>query len=115
LNAVRRNEVRNQNGNIAAVTEFEYDNTYGSGNLTATKRWDSVKSATPPGVGQLNTANSQVLTRSYGSYGNLSDIYEPEVRTHITYEGTGSYPARVDYAYQTTAQRSWSYQWHVPS
>jgi RHS repeat-associated protein len=115
LDALRRKETRDGVGAIAAVTEFDYDDPYRSGNVTAEKRWDSVKSPSPPGLGSLNSSNSQVLTRSYGAYGNLEDIYAPEVRTHITYDSSGSFPTRVDYAYQTSAQRSWTYDWNATS
>ena len=115
LNAVQRKEVRDGSGTIAAVTEFEYDDPYRTGNVTAEKRWDSVKSPGAPGPGALNSSNAQVLRRSYGASGNIEDIYEPEVRTHITYDATGSVPTRVDYAYGTSAQRSWTYDWNVAS
>jgi YD repeat-containing protein len=53
--------------------------------------------------------------RSYDGYGNITDFFEPEIRTHIAYDGTGSVPIRVDYAYQTAQQRSWLYNWKVSS
>jgi hypothetical protein len=112
LNALRRKEIRDSADAIVAVTEFEYDDAYRSGNLTAEKRWDSVKSPAPPGPGTLNPGNSQVLTRSYGAYGNLEDIFEPEVPTHITYDSSGSFPEQVIYALGTSAQRAWRYEWN---
>ncbi len=112
LNALRRKEIRDGADAIVAVTEFEYDDAYRSGNPTAEKRWDSVKSPAPPGPGTLNPGNSQVLTRSYGAYGNLEDIFEPEVPTHITYDSSGSFPEQVIYALGTSAQRSWRYEWN---
>ena len=112
LDALRRREIRDgMNGAIVAVTEFTYDDPYRSGNVTVESRWDSVKSPGAPGLGGLFNWNSQVLTRFYGAYGNLRDIYDPEVRTHISYDPTGSFPTRVDHAYGTSAQRSWIYEW----
>ena len=122
LDAVRRTEVRDGSENIAAITEFEYDDPLGKGNLTATKRWDNVKSPSPPGIGQLSSANSQVQRRGYDTngHGNVTDIYDPpvtangpEIQTHITYDSTDSFPERIDYAYQTSVQRSWIYHWKV--
>ena len=115
LDAVQRKEVLDGSGNSAAVTEFLYDDAFSTGNVTSELHWDSVKSAAAPGLGSLSVANSQVLTRSYDGYGNITDFYEPEIRTHIAYDGTGSVPIRVDYAYQTAQQRSWQYTWKVSS
>jgi RHS repeat-associated protein len=111
LNAVRRSAMSDAS-TIFAVTEYDYDDPLTRGNVTAEKRWDSVKSSSVPGLGQLNTFNAQVLTRSYDAYGNLTDSYEPEVRTHITYDANFDMPVRVDYAYGTTSQRSWQYSWN---
>jgi len=113
LDAVQRKEVSDGSGNKAAVTEMAYDDPFRAGNVTSELHWDSVKSASAPALGALSASNSQVLTRSYDGYGNITDYYEPEIRTHITYDGTGSVPARVDYAYQTAQQRSWGYSWNV--
>ena len=115
LDAVQRKEISDGSGNRAAITELVYDEAFSAGNVTSELRWDSVKSAAAPGLGSLSAANSQVLIRSYDGYGNITDFYEPEIRTHITYDGTGSVPTRVDYAYQTAQQRSWLYDWNVPS
>ena len=115
LDAVQRKEISDGSGNKAAVTEFVYDDAFRAGNVTSELHWDSVKSASAPGLGSLSAADSQVLQRSYDGHGNITDFYEPEIRTHITYDGTGSVPVRVDYAYQTPLQRSWQYNWAVSS
>jgi RHS repeat-associated protein len=115
LNAVQRKDIGDASGNKASVSELVYDDAFSAGNVTSELHWDSVKSASAPGPGLLSLANSQVLTRSYDAYGNITDVYEPEIRTHITYDGTGSVPIRVDYAYQTAQQRSWQYDWKVSS
>jgi RHS repeat-associated protein len=114
LDAVQRKQVSDGSG-IQAITEFVYDDAFGAGNATSELHWDNVKSVSPPSLGSLTAANSQVLTRSYDGYGNITDFYEPEIRTHITYDGSGSVPTRVDYAYQTQQQRSWRYNWNVSS
>ena len=113
LDAVARKEVSDGSGNKAAVTEMVYDDPFRAGNVTSELHWDSVKSASAPGLGGLSTANSQVLTRAYDGYGNVTDFYEPQIRTHISYDGTGSVPTRVDYAYGSAQQRSWVYSWNV--
>ena len=115
LDAVQRKEISDGSGVKAAVTEFVYDDAFGAGNITSELHWDSVKSASVPVLGMLSSANSQILTRSYDGYGNITDFFEPEIRTHITYDGTGSVPVQVDYAYQTSQQRSWQYNWNVSS
>ena len=114
LNAVRRRTV-SDGVTVFAATEFDYDDPLTKGNLTAEKRWDSVKSPGLPGLGELSAANAQVLARSYDAYGNLEDIYEPAVRTHITYDAQGNNPTRVDHAYGTAEQRSWGYAWRPNS
>jgi len=115
LDAVQRKEILDGSGDRVAVTEFAYDDAFSTGNVTSELHWDNVKSAAAPGLGSLSVANSQVLIRSYDGYGNITDFYEPEIRTHIAYDGTGSVPIRVDYAYQTAQQRSWQYDWKVSS
>ena len=112
LNAVRRRET---GPSVVAVTEYEYDNAYTSGNLRVEKHWDDVKpaSATAPVLGMLSPANAQVLTRDYDANGNLTDIYTPEIRTHITYDAAGNYPIQVDYGYQTPLERTWTYAWNT--
>ena len=122
VDAVRRMEVRDAAWNIVAVTEFEYDDAYRAGNVTVERRWDNVKAVSPPALGQLNAANSVVFTRSYDTFGNLEDIFDPPVaingpliHTHIVYHPSRTFPTNVHYAYQTPEQRAWSYGWHVPS
>jgi len=113
LNALRRKEVSDGSGNMAAIAEFAYDDPFRAGNVISEQHWDNIKSPGAPSLGTLSPANSQVLTRSYDAYGNITDFYEPEIRTHVTYDGTGSVPTRVDYAYGSAAQRSWSYIWNI--
>ena len=117
LNAVWRRTISDGAG-TKAVTEYEYDNKYTTGNVTQEKRWDSVKSATVPGLGTLSAANAQVLTRGYDTVGNLTQIYAPDIRTSIDYgslpgvTGPGPYPTQVTYAAGTSLARTWDYVWH---
>src|SRR5262249_23116529 len=111
LDVAMRQTISPDGMTVQAAVEFDYDNAYTTGNPTAEKRWDSNKSPGLPTVGGLNAGNSQTLTRSYDAFGNIIDIYEPEVRTHISYDSQGNVPIRVDYAYGTSAQRSWQYGW----
>ena len=113
LDAVQRKEISDGSGNKAAVTEMVYDDPFRAANVISELHWDSAKSASVPGPGALSASNSQVLTRAYDGFGNITDFNEPEIRTHITYDGTGSQPTRVDFAYQTPQQRSWEYHWNI--
>jgi len=110
LNAVLRRTISDGSAPYAA-TEFSYDNPYANGNVTAEKQWDSVKSPSLPALGQLSSGNSQFLSRNYDSYGNLADIYEPQMRTHIADDGAGNVVTRVERGYQTSAKSSWQYAW----
>jgi len=88
LDAVQRQETwDSQQSAIAAVVEYQYDNPYANGNRTMEMHWDNTKpgAGTAPSLGNLTTSNSQVLTRAYNGFGSLTDIYSPEVRTHVTY------------------------------
>jgi RHS repeat-associated protein len=104
-----------------AVTEYQYDNALQNGNPTMEFRWDNQKPMAPPPAPGLTGSNAQVLTRAYDSSGNLTDILAPEVRTKFTYDAVsgfpapGPYPTRIDYAYGSTVQRSWTYAWDTPS
>jgi hypothetical protein len=51
--------------------------------------WDNAKSASGPGLGALSASNSGI-DAILNSYGNITDYYKPEIRTHITYDGTGT-------------------------
>src|SRR5712671_162780 len=73
LDAVRRKDIADGSGNRAAVTEFVYDDPFRAGNVISELRWDSVKSASAPAPGALSTSNSQILTRAYDGYGNVTD------------------------------------------
>ncbi len=116
LNAVRRQEV-SDGATTYAVTEYDYDNAYTTGNVTAEKRWDSVKSPALPTLGTLSAANAQVRTRAYNGQGNPTQFYAPEIRTTVTYgslpgvAGPGPYPTRVVYAPGTADARTWTYDW----
>jgi RHS repeat-associated protein len=105
-----------------AVSEYTYDNPYSRANVTQERHWDNVKSSSLPSLNDLfnsssqylSTSNAVVLSRSYDTYGNLTDIYEPEVRTHYTYNSGGNY---VEYAWQgygTSEQRITIYLYDVP-
>jgi RHS repeat-associated protein len=121
LNALARQEICTvacaAGAAVKAVSEFAYDDPFTRGNITVEKRWDSQKSAIAPAVGALMTVNSVTVSRIYDSAGNLTDIYEPtdigqtSVRTKITYD-SDLYPIRVDYAYGTLDQRTWTYSWN---
>ena len=109
LNAVRRREIADGTG-IVAATEFEYDAPYTRGNVKKEYQWDNTKGAiTSP----LTANNSVVFSRDYDPSGNLTEIYEPLIRTHIEYDGGGNVPRNVYYAYQSPAQRRFEYVWNA--
>jgi RHS repeat-associated protein len=110
LDSVWRRTVSNGSTTYAA-TEFGYDNPYTTGNPTAEKRWDSVKSPSLPALGQLASGNSQLLSRTFDSSGNPTDVCNPAACTHITYDAFGNLVTGVYQAYQTGAQRSLGYTW----
>ena len=98
-----------------AATEFVYDNAYTTGNVTQEKRWDDVKSSAVPAT--LSATSAQVLTRSYDSRGNVTEIQAPDVHTRINYgsapnvTGPGPYPTQVVYAPGMPEARTWTYVW----
>jgi RHS repeat-associated protein len=107
LNAARRALVRDDTSAIRAATEFTYDDPLTRGNVIQERRWDD---ATP------GCTNSDPLpgacpaqARLYSTQGNLTDIYEPAIRTHIEYIG-GPYPTLVTYG--TDNPRSFTYDWN---
>ena len=51
------------------------------------------------------------MTYGYDAYGNLTDKFEPEVRTHITYDYQSALVTQVDTGYQTSALRTMQYSW----
>ncbi len=112
LNAVKRSEISSDGLNTYAVTEFDYDDFRKAGNVTVERRWksDSVPASSVPG---LSASNAQVLQRAYDPYGNLQDIFPPEIRTHITYDAAGDFPMLVEYAYGQPEKRSLSYSWNT--
>jgi RHS repeat-associated protein len=110
LNAAQRITVSSGSTPVAA-TEFTYDNPYTKGNVLHEAKWDSVKAGSLPALGGLLSSNSQVLSRAYDSYGNLTDIYEPEVRTHTTYDSLGNV-IQINQGYQSSAQRTTEYSWY---
>jgi RHS repeat-associated protein len=115
LNAVRRRSIA-QGSAAFAATEYNYDSPTSKGNVTTETRWDAPQSGTPPSP--LDALTSKTWTRSYDTFGNLTDIYEPADyqepvrRTHISYDAEGYFPTRVDYSYLSTTQRSWQYVWN---
>jgi len=76
LNAVKRQTIKDGNGNPVAATEYSYGNNnndaYTNGNPTVERRWDNLKQATLT-LEPLSSENPQV-TRAYDTRGNLKDI-----------------------------------------
>src|SRR5262249_24093984 len=110
LDALRRKEI-SDGSTVKAITELYYDDATSKGNVETEKRWDSVKAPAPPALGTLIESNAQVLSRDYNAQGNLIEISAPEVRVHIGYDTYGNYPKEVKYGYNTTEQRTWTYEW----
>ena len=92
--------------NLHAATAYGYNS---NGKKTAEGRWDSEKSPSffipPP------SSITQTFTYTYDIYGNLTDTYEPDVRTHMTYDGNGRILSSIA-GYGTPAlQRTTNYTW----
>ena len=117
LNAVQRVTVSESGSNPVAITEFEYDDEYGTGNVTAEEYWDSELAGTPPSLGSLSATNSQVITTTYNGLGQVTEIDGDAVNTEIAYgtipggSGPGPYPTQVVYAPGTAIARTFSYVW----
>lgn len=107
LNAAKRSTVKDETLTVRAVTEFTYDDPFTKGNVTHERRWDDATpgctNATPLPVA------CPVQRRLYSTSGNLIDIFEPAIRTHIDYNGS-PYPAVVTYG--TSNPRSFTYDWN---
>jgi RHS repeat-associated protein len=110
LNAVQRVTISSGSAPVAA-TEYGYDDPYTKGNMLSEYRWDNVKAGSLPSLGGLTSSNSQVLTRTYDARGNLTDVYEPEVRTHTTYDSFGNV-SQVYKGYGSAAQRATQFSWN---
>jgi hypothetical protein len=108
LNAVSRQTVRDGLFALKAITEFEYDDPLTKGNVKYRRHWDDAKAGCSPSVPLSLSCPAQ--HREYDATGNLIDVFEPEIRTHITY--SGPYPSSVEYAPGTSASRSFSYAWN---
>jgi hypothetical protein len=109
LTDVKRDSVSSGSGQKYAVTEYVYDL---NGNVTTEKRWDSEKSPSVPALGGLNTTNAQVINIGYDANGNLTDTYEPDVRTRVTNDGGGRMQSRVvGYDSVSSMRRTTNYTW----
>jgi RHS repeat-associated protein len=117
MNAVQRVTVSEDGTTPLAVTEFEYDDAYGTGNVTAEEHWDSEKAGTVPSLGNLSSASARVIMRTYNSLGQVTEVDGGTVNTEITYgtiptgSGPGPYPTLVEYAPGTGIARTFSFDW----
>jgi RHS repeat-associated protein len=117
LNAIQRQTVSVTGSTPVSILEYEYDDPYTTGNATSEERWDSEKASSPPSLGNLSTSSAQVITRTYNSLGQVTEIAGAAIHTEITYgtipggSGPGPYPTLVEYAPGTSEARSFSYEW----
>ena len=112
LDAVQRRTVSEESG-VRSISEFEYDNPLSNGNVKVERRWDDSKPGCAPTV-PLSPVYCLNLTRGYQPNGNLTDIFEPAIRTRLIYD-SGPYPTRVEYGEPgTDAYRRFDYSWAVP-
>ncbi len=110
LNAALRVKVSDGTSAVKAVTEFTYDDAFSKGNVTYARRWDDAKTGCTSSAPL--SASCPAEHRTYDGSGNLTDIFDPAIRTHITFAG-GPYPTLVEYAPGTSSYRSFSYSWNV--
>jgi RHS repeat-associated protein len=91
---------------LHTITIYNYDEPYTKGNVVYEYRWVE---------GDPYNPYNYILTLSheYDEFGNIADIYEPEVRAHFVYDATGSLLTQVYTGYGTSAQRMLEYEWTI--
>ncbi|HET6979059.1 MAG TPA: RHS repeat-associated core domain-containing protein [Pyrinomonadaceae bacterium] len=89
-------------------SEFYYDNTATTGNLTQQKQWDSTKGAYSNPLTGTNSISTSTTYNQYGSPTLTTDARG--VQTQFVYGSVGGftdlYPTQVKTAYQTAVQRT---------
>jgi RHS repeat-associated protein len=107
LNAIASSEV-SDGARTLSRTEYFYDNTSTTGNLTQQTVWDSSKgSSTNP----LTSSNSITTSTQYDGYGNVTLVTDPKgIQTQYVYGTIGSanslYPTEVTVALGKSEQRT---------
>jgi YD repeat-containing protein len=97
LNAIASKEIRpTAGGTVQARTEYTYDDTATTANLTVTRNWDSAKGALNSSPPLLDGTNSIAITNQYGTYSTgatgklIRTIDANGVATSYTYGDIGN-------------------------
>ncbi|HET9217610.1 MAG TPA: RHS repeat-associated core domain-containing protein, partial [Terriglobia bacterium] len=109
LNAVARETVLDGASAVKSIIEFEYDAPLFNGNVTRQRQWDDARPGCTPSTPLSGNCPSR--NRRYDVTGNLTDVFAPEIQTHISY--SGPYPSLVEYAAGTPSARSFTYEWNT--
>jgi RHS repeat-associated protein len=132
-NLLKSTEVQDASTNIKSRSEFFYDDTSDTGNLTETRVWDSTKGAlaSPDSNGFRLTSSNYIATLAeYDTYGNVTETTDANgVQSTITYgcidgsssctstpEFAGLYPTKTEVAsnYSTLKRTSTAtYDFHT--
>ena len=107
-NAIKSSTVKTASGTPVSHSEFFYDNTTTTGNVTQVKVWDSSKGGYS---NPLSGSNSISTTTTYDTYGNpLISTDANGVQSKFTYGAvsgySGLYPTQTESAYNTSVERT---------
>lgn len=104
-NAIISSEIQNASGEVVSRTEFTYDNSATTGNITETRIWDSWKSGNyqPIISGTLLTSSNSISTTAlYDAYGNVIETTDAKgVKTKFIYGAITSPTGTVSNLYTT--------------
>jgi RHS repeat-associated protein len=118
-NAVFSTEIQNGSEQTVSRTEYTYDNSLTTGNLTEQRGWDSTKGALPQGQPPLLTsANSISVATEYTQYGMPRLITDAKGnRTQLTYGMIGVvsdlYATQIETAWGTPVKRTQTRQYDL--
>ena len=114
-NLIRSTEVRDGSGVVKARSEFYYDSTTTTGNLTETRVWDSTKGAVSDPLITGTSGNAVSTQATYDAFGNPTTATDAKgIVSKITYGAvsgpngnvTGLYPTETILAYGTSLART---------
>ena len=114
-NLIRSTEIRDGSGVVKARSEFYYDSTTTTGNLTETRVWDSTKGAVSDPLITGTSGNAVSTQATYDAFGNPTTATDAKgIVSKITYGAvsgpngnvTGLYPTETILAYGTSLART---------
>jgi len=111
-NALFWTEIQNGSGQPLSHTEYTYDNSLTTGNVTEQRSWDSSKGVLPQETAPLlNASNSIGVVTEYTAYGMPRLVTDAKGnRTRFTYGLIGTvselYPTQIEAAWDTPVERT---------